>query len=78
MIKKNYSIYIDIELKAQLDGIAKDSLVSSSSIINDLISDYIQKVKNTSKKKVSLSEPDEMTPEEQLEWINKMEKKAGL
>jgi predicted transcriptional regulator len=73
-MKKNYSINLDIELKSRLDTIAKSESLSSSSIINGLISEYVGGFKSAPEKVVTEPEP-EWTEEEAQAWIKKMEKK---
>lgn len=76
-MKKNYSINLDIELKSRLDAIAKSESLSSSSIINDLVSKYVGSFKPAPEKVILPPEP-EMTEEETQAWIKKMEKKNGV
>jgi len=76
MIKKNYSINLDIDIKSRLDEVSKSMGKSSSSIINGLILDYIESVKPSIKKEV-LPEP-EFTESDEQAFLDRMNKKNGL
>jgi len=74
MIKKNYSINLDIELKSKLDAIAKENGKSSSSIVGELIQKYIDSIVPPPPK-IEVPPEKEMTKEDEQEWMDRMEKK---
>lgn len=79
-MKKPFNINLDMDVKIELDNLAKEQGFSSSWIINNLIVEYISKHKKQKmvKQEIIDNPPPELTKEEEQAFIERMEKKHGV